>query len=56
MKEEQHQSELSREPRVRTFKKHLVANCLILSRVKCSIDKKSLKTKNSFSVVLEMEA
>lgn len=30
--------------------------CLILSRVKCSIVKKSLETKNSFSVMLEMEA
>lgn len=55
MKEEKHQSELSSEPRVRMFKKHLVTNCLILSRVTCSIDKKSLETKNSFSVVLEME-
>ena len=55
MKEEKHPSELSSEPRVGMFKKHLVTNCLILSRVTCSIDKKSLETKNSFSVVLEME-
>lgn len=49
MKEEKHQSENVQEASSRQL-------CLILSRVKCSIDKKSLKTKNSFSVMLEMEA
>lgn len=49
-------SELSREPRVRLKEASSRQLCLILSRVKCSIVKKSLETKNSFSVMLEMEA
>ena len=57
MREKKHQSGLSREPRVRMFKKHLVANYLILPRGQVFIrHKKSLETKNSFNGMLEMEA